>query len=307
MLTLLEAAKGTQDPLRLGIIELIAMNNPILERIPTQPVSGNAYTYTEEGALPSIGARAINQAFEESTGTLNTRVETMKILGGDMDIDRALVAMNPERSIGDLRAIHTSQKVKALSAYWMKQFIKGNETTDNRVFDGLERRCLGSQVIYQGTTAGGDALTLAKLDELLDLIDGADVLLMNKTLRRKVNSLIRAAGQTQEFIDDSFGRQVMAYAGVPIVVIEEDETGTEILRFNELGSTGSTFTSSSIYGCKFGADEYLALLENPAGMEVRDLGELDTKPVFRTRIEWITTLAMFRARAAARLGGISNA
>ena len=71
-------------------------------------------------------------------------------------------------------------------------------------------------------------LTLAKLDELFDAVQGgADVLFMNKTLRRKVNTLMRAAGQAQETVSDSFGRQIPAYAGTPIAVIEDDKDGNQ--------------------------------------------------------------------------------
>jgi hypothetical protein len=37
------------------------------------------------------------------------------------------------------------------------------------------------------------------------------------------------------------------------------------------------------------------------------MGEIDTKPVYRTRIEWYITLAILRARAAARLYSITDA
>jgi hypothetical protein len=40
---------------------------------------------------------------------------------------------------------------------------------------------------------------------------------------------------------------------------------------------------------------------------VRDLGELDTKPVYRTRLEFYTGLAIFGGKGAARLTGVLNA
>jgi hypothetical protein len=36
-------------------------------------------------------------------------------------------------------------------------------------------------------------------------------------------------------------------------------------------------------------------------MEVSDLGELQTKPALRTRLEWYAGMAIFHGRAAARL------
>jgi hypothetical protein len=40
------------------------------------------------------------------------------------------------------------------------------------------------------------------------------------------------------------------------------------------------------------------------GVEVRDLGELQSKPSLRTRVEWLAGMAIFDGRAAARLQGV---
>jgi hypothetical protein len=42
-------------------------------------------------------------------------------------------------------------------------------------------------------------------------------------------------------------------------------------------------------------------------MDVRDLGELDTMPLWRTRVEWYSGLGIFNGAAAVRVWGISNA
>jgi len=42
------------------------------------------------------------------------------------------------------------------------------------------------------------------------------------------------------------------------------------------------------------------------GRDVRDLGELESKPVFRTRIEWYTSIAVFGGKSVARLRGIKD-
>jgi hypothetical protein len=41
------------------------------------------------------------------------------------------------------------------------------------------------------------------------------------------------------------------------------------------------------------------------GINARDLGELEDKPAFRTRVEWYSGLAVFKGRAAARLQHIA--
>jgi hypothetical protein len=42
-------------------------------------------------------------------------------------------------------------------------------------------------------------------------------------------------------------------------------------------------------------------------MEVDDLGQVNDKPVYRTRIEWLISLAVLGGRAAARVWGIKKA
>lgn len=59
---------------------------------------------------------------------------------------------------------------------------------------------------------------------------------------------------------------------------------------------------------KFGRDESdggVTGLTN-GGVQVRDLGELDSKPVFRTRLEFYTGLAVFGGKAAARVTNLGT-
>lgn len=307
-LTLVEAMKGTNDPLRSGVIEVFARTSPVLERASIQQVVGGAYVYTQEGELPGVAFRAVNEAYPESTGVLNPQVETMKIAGGDADVDKALIKQRPANSVGELRANQTRMKTKALSKAIEEAFFKGDTASNPKEFDGLQARLTGSQVIdAKGSTTAGDPLTLDKLDELIDLVDEVDVLFMNRFMRRKVNALRRAAGQARETVDDMFGRQIEAYAGIPIGVVDDNGAGNPILAFDESERDGSPGSTTSIYAVSWGEDEMTSMLETPPGIEVTDLGELDSAPVMRTRIEWIVGLAVFHGRAAARLRFLTQA
>jgi hypothetical protein len=302
-LTLLEAAKLVQDPLKRGVIEIFPRVSPVLERLPFFNVNGQAYKYNQEETLPGIAFRGINESYTESTGIVNPQVEALYVLGGISSVDRALV--KTQGNVNNLRSVYDSMKAKAAALEYTKKFFKGDNSTDPNEFDGLENRLTGDQVIDQGSTSGGDALTLDKIDELLDAVQGgADVLFMNKTLRRKVNSLVRAAGQAIETVSDVFGRQLMAYAGVPIAVIEQDKDGNEILPFTEDNPGGGSAASSSIYAVRFGVAEYVSGLQ-AGDMDVEDLGL--NRTMYETLIEWICGLGVFHPKAAARLKGIKNA
>jgi hypothetical protein len=303
MLTLLEAAKLVQDPLKRGVIEIFPRTSPVLERLPFFNVNGQAYKYNIEETLPGIAFRGINESYTEDTGVVNPAVEALYIMGGLSKTDRSL--LKTQGSINNLRAIYDGMKAKAAALTYTAKFFKGDNSTDPKEFDGLEKRLTGDQVIDAGDTSGGDALTLDKLDELLDAVQGsADVLFMNKIMRRKVSALVRAASQAQETVNDAFGRQLTAYAATPIAVIEEDKDGDQILAFDEADSAGDDAECTSIYAVRFGLAEYVSGLQ-AGNLDVEDQGAVGVHLV--TLIEWICGLGVFHPKAAARLRAIKNA
>lgn len=305
MLTLIEQAKIVQDPLARGVIEEFPRNSAVLERLPFMNVSSDSYKYNREASLPGVAFRGINETYVESTGVLNPVVESLSVMGGFSDVDRALV--KTQGNLNDIRAIHDGLKAKAAALFFTKSFFKGDSESEPRSFDGLQGRLTGSQLIDMGSSNGGDTLTLPKLDELIDAVQGGpDVLFMNKTMRRKVNALIRAAGQATETVSDSFGRMINAYAGIPIGVIENDETDTAILDFTEANPGGGAAASTSIYAVRFGVSEYVSGLQC-GPLEVIDQGLYAGGVSYRTLIEWICGIAIFAGKSAARLRGIKNA
>ena len=273
----------------------------LLTALPFQTIAGNALKYNREETLPGIAFRGYNESYTESTGVVNPITETLHILGGDLDVDRQLV-----KSMGEgVRASHVKMKVKALTSAWTEKFIKGDNAGDAREFDGLQNRLTGSQVISAGTTSGGAALSLAKLDEAIDAVDSPTHILMNRTMKRRLSAAARlyTVGGFINYELGAFGRRVMTYNDLPIVTIDQDNEGNEILGFTEAASSGNA-TATSIYVCSFG-DGNLVGIQNDTP-EAYDLGEIDSAPVYRTRVEWASGIALFGAKAAARLKFIGD-
>lgn len=302
-LTLVEAAKlETGDDLRRGVIELYAGSSDILRVLPFTGITGNALKYNREGALPGVGFRGVNEGYTESTGILNPITEALVIAGGDLDVDKFII----DTMGANQRSIQEAMKVRALALNWTAKFIKGNTSNDPREFDGLQTRIVGSQLIAAGATANGTPLSLGKLDEAIDQTLNPTHLLMSRAMARKFAAAARtpAVAGYLTYSMDSFGKRVMEYNGLPIITVDLDGTGAPILPFTEAATSG-TATASSIYVLSLG-DEGLVGLEN-GGMSVRDLGELQTAPKFRTRVEWYNGVAIFNGRAATRLWSISDA
>lgn len=301
-LTLVESAKiNSGDVVKSAVVEMFARESDVLMTLPFEGIQGNALKYNREAQLPGVAFRGVNEAFPESTGVLNPVTEALVISGGDLDVDRFIIQTQGE----GVRATHEMMKVKALAAGWTAKFIKGDAETNPREFDGLQKRLIGDQVISAGATAGGAALSLAALDETIDAVDNPTHLIMSKAMRRKITAAARnpAVSGYVTYSADAFGRRVMSYNDLPILVAYGSNGGDEILPFNEAAASGSA-TASSIYVVSMG-DGRLTGIQN-GDMDVRDLGELQAAPVYRTRVEWYSGIAMYHGRAAARLRNIGN-
>lgn len=296
MLTILEWLKLNPTPLASGVVEIFARENPVLANLPFINIQGNAYKYNRETTLPGIAFRGFNEGYTESTGVVNPLTESLTIIGGDSDFDVAQIKMGTGNN--DTRAIHDAMKAKALTLAWLKTFFFGNATTNPNEFDGLNQRLTGGQVITAATN--GTALNMDLLDQLVDSIQGTpSMLLMNKAARRAIVKLGRASGVVS-VSRDFFGREVETYSGVQIGVIEDGADGNPILTQTE--TQGSSSLTSSIYAVKFGADAVHGIQTAP--VDVRDLGEIETKPAYRTRIEWYSGVCLKAPKCAARLKGI---
>ncbi len=302
-LTLVEAAKlETGDAYRSAIIELYAGSSDILMNLPFESIQGNALTYNREASLPGVGFRGVNEAYTPSTGVLNPLTESLVIAGGDLDVDKFIVDTMGQNQ----RSVHEAMKVRALALAWTRKFIKGDNQSDPREFDGLQVRVTGAQLVAAGSTANGTALSLAKLDEAIDQTLNPTHIIMNKAMRRRLTTAARTytVGGFITYDVDAFGRTVTKYNDLPILIVDLDHTQTSILPFTEAATSGNA-TATSIYVVSMGDDGVMGLQNG--GVDVRDLGELQTAPVYRTRVEWYNGFGAFNGRAATRLYSIADA
>jgi hypothetical protein len=305
-LTLIEAAKialGKDEALKATVMELFAKNSDILQYMPFENIQGNALKFNREKMLPGVAFRGVNEGYAESTGEVEPVTESLAIAGGDLDVDVFLVKTGGINQ----RTTQETMKIKALSLSLTKAMIKGDVSSDPKSFDGLQVRCTGDQLVGATATTAAAALSLTKLDEVIDAVEDATHLIMNKTMRRRLSAAARVStvGGYITYDLDAFGRRVTKYNDLPILIVDKDEDNSDIMAFNELGpSTSTKATSTSIYCVSFADNGVMGLQSSE--MDVRDLGEQQSTPVYRTRVEWYITLGMLRPRSAARLNGIRD-
>ncbi|NEA63934.1 major capsid protein [Streptomyces sp. SID12488] len=309
-LSLAESAKLSSTNLQRGVIELFVQESSILDRIPLMPIEGNSYSYNEEATLPGVAFRSVNEAYTESTGTVNQKSESLVILGGDADVDRFIV--QTRGNLNDQRAVQTRMKVKAAAYKFQDTFFNGDVATDAKSFDGLRKRLTGAQVISSGVNglgpvAGGHEF-LDLLDTLVGSVPGLNssngALYANRQIIAKIRSSTRRLGGFDMVKEAITGKLVATYNGVPLLDPGQTAAGADILPQTE--TQGTAADASSIYAVRFGQtedDQAVTGLTN-GGVMVDDLGQLETKPAYRTRIEFYCGLAVFGGKGAARLNGV---
>lgn len=295
-MTKVEAAKLTNDMLMRGVIETIVSDSSILQLLPFEDVTGTAITYNRENAAPTVAFYDVGDTWTESTPTFTQVTVALKILGGDADVDNFL--QQTYRNPNDLEAEVIALKSKATAYEFSDTFYNGDTGTNPKEFDGLRVLMAGApggQTLTMG--ANGAALTIDKMDELIDVVKPGkpDALMVSKRTRRKLSSLRRASGNLLETDVDMFGRRALFYDGIPLLVDDF------ILTSETEGASGAV--CSSIYAVKFGRQGVMGL-EN-GGIQVERVGELETKDATRTRVKWYCSLALMGTLGIGRLKGIN--
>jgi hypothetical protein len=297
-LLLAESAKLSNDLVQRGVIETILEESPMLRVMPFLEIEGNSFKYTQENTLAGASFYPVNGVWSEGAATFTQKTVNLAILGGDADVDNFI--QRARSNVNDQRAIQTMLKAKDVARKWEQTVITGDASADPNAFDGLKTLFASTGASAQVITpaAAGGSLTLALLDQLIDLVKGGkpDLLLMSKRTRRKLKSLLTASAHYVE-AGETFGRQVLFYDGIPVLA-------SDFIGDTEAADNGSGSTFSSIYAIHFSPADGLVGLTN-GGIEAVDVGPLETKDASRVRIRWYVGMTVLRDSAVARMNGVS--
>jgi len=294
-LSLIEAKKHSRNPQELAVITELSAG-PLLSTLPFREVQGSGLFWKRETELGDVGFRAFNDSYDESYAQVQQYSEALKLFGGDIRVDRAIVDLEGAQA----RAFQVQAKVRAMRLAFEALFINGDSNSTAAEFDGLSVRlpaasyATNSQVIRNASSAS--ALDLGALDEAIDAVDaqgGTKYLVMSKSARRHLSASARASNQI-DIMRSEFGGQQLVYGGLPVLEIDRDHKNVAIL--------DSSPANQSIYVVSFGND-HLTGIQN-GGPQVRDLGEDTASPTLVTRVEWYCGVALMNGRAAARLTNV---
>lgn len=264
------------------------------------------YKFRRTLALPNVQPRNLNEPVAADTkGQVEEVSEAFKIYETStvMDYVLSLVQAGNQHMVEQMMLHFT-----ALLQIYMNHVFKGDETSTPAQVTGLQARCTGSQLIEAGSTDGGDALSVAKLRQLIDAVNGPNkVLFMSKAQSRRADAAISLAGvggQVQIGVD-SWAGKCTTVNSVPIVPISDFDGVDTILAQDEVGSGGSTATATSIYCTSLGGNGLVGQRNGLAGP--RPVGDVGLESSMRNKLLGLFGLAPKTPKCAARLRGISDA
>jgi hypothetical protein len=297
-----EAESLSNNQLIAGVIDEIIDRDDMFAILPFVRTEGKAYLYNREDTLGGADWLDPNDAINESAATFNEVVAKLRILAGDVDIDKFL-----SQTMSDTNsqiAIQVQKKAKTVAREFHKALATGDSSVNTKQFDGLAKIASGlgsTQQVSAGTN--GNALTLTMLDELCDAVpNGADCLVMRRGTIRAYRALLRATYGTDAVMQmmENFGRPMLTHNGLPILM-------NEFLAGNETQGTSSGNTTS-VYALRMNELDGLHGLwgGDNAGIVVENIGTVQNKDATRIRLKWYTGLALKSTRSIARLKGVTN-
>lgn len=293
-ISLAQSARMTNDVLQAGVIEVLATESKLLQLLPFMNVQGSGYTYNIEKNLGNAQFRKVNGGYNYGAIETIPVTERIVILGDEAIVDTYQIAV--ESDINNLMAIEVALRTKAIAHKFEKCFIDGGKAAGSGVpSESVANEFVGILPRYTETAPANipsaalplfQAQVITKTDDLISDLDtlldmvagGADALIMNKKTRRQLTAKGRAFC---EYRQGEFGTQFLQYGGVDVVDLD-----------------GELLADDIIIAAKFGAKEAVCGLQN-GGVRVTALGEMESQPQLKTRIEWFVGLAVFNPKAVA--------
>ena len=288
-LTMTEALRSIQvpDPTLAGVIKTYAKEAPVLDKLRYESAIGGKVSFNRWVTLPTSGFRPIGTEFTASEGVTEQVSEDMKLSGGRVEIDRAIVRRTGPASV----VTQEQMQVIAHARKWNETFYKGDGTNDS--FTGLQARITGDQLIPNGTAS----LDLTLLDKLILNMRGDDRwLVMGTGLIARIWAKSRNSTNVN-FVPGNFGESPSSYNGIPIIPAGEKADESEILDFSETGST------TSIYGLSFEDGVGVVGAQTAMPEIIRDNPQ---KVDGSYLIEWDSNFQIKTKRSAYRLSGITD-
>src|SRR5581483_4035588 len=310
LITVAEYAKSfAKEDIRRPIIEMFARSTDVYDDLPFEGLKGSVFQYYRQAVLPTPGFRAINEGSTSGHGTITPLQESTAIIDHDIDVDRAIIDRHgPER-----RDYETQMGLTGFGQLWATTFVKGDQSSNPRVFNGLQIRAAKyARTDHNSGASGGAALSLANLDATINKVNGATHIIAPYASRPLWIAAARNSTLTgfviQSFGDggeEGVGGLKMRYAGLKFLWGYPFDDHPPMLDFNEVGSGGGSAVTASLYVVAMGEGKLRGIQVRP--MEVNDIGLLQDGKTYRTHLAWDCGLVDEHKYCIRRLDSWTNA
>ncbi len=288
-LTLAQAELYTTNMVYAGVIDEFYAASPIFTHLGFIDIVGNAYQYLRESTRGNAPFRGPLETWTESTPTQAQVTVALKILGDDADIDHFLKKTRSNHT--DIEGEIIAGKARDMKFGYLDAFWYGDDSVNNKEFDGMQLLIPSGNRIGQGSSATGAALQISNIDAVIDEIEGyvPDILVTTKAVRRRINAYIRLNGGTYMESRDEWGNMVGEYNGVPLYVDDRLVNTETIATSTYSAKTGGS--TSSLFAMRF--DEKAIFGIQNGALEIKKVSDdLETKDGGRWRLKWYCGLGL---------------
>ena len=129
-----EAAKLSENQLERGVIEEIIDRDELFALVPFMGVNGKSYDYVREATISEGAFLDPYEAVPEGAATFAEVTTRLKIMAGDVDLDKFLIATQSDAN--NQLAIQLAHKAKALGRKFRRTLVNGNSGVNAKEFDG---------------------------------------------------------------------------------------------------------------------------------------------------------------------------
>lgn len=320
-LTLAESKVGMADHVDQLVIDEFRRGSFLLDNLTfdncVAPGTGGSnliYGYTQLLSPSSAEFRTINSEYTANEAKRTKKTVELKIFGGAYEVDR--VIQNTSGNVDEM-AFQLQQKIKAASNEFHYVVINGNSANDANQFDGLDVMLTGSSTEYKDNIgidlSDSDKVDanykrfMDALDEFLSALDGEPSMLAGNS--RIINRIRACARRTGYFTqsEDSFGRTVDKYNGIPLVDLSEyyDAKQQKTVPVVPIYTADSLTGLTDLYAVNLGLDAFHAV--SPTGNKVINNYLPDfSKPgaVKRGEVEMVTAVVLKNSKKAGVFRGV---
>jgi hypothetical protein len=123
-LPLVEASKLSNTVVSQGVVETFVRDDPILQRMQWESITGNAYTYNRELSEAAAKFYGVNEEWIATNPTFDPITATPKIVGSPVELDDFVT--KTRSNITDVKQELVNAAIKSTRTKFMDSFYYGN-------------------------------------------------------------------------------------------------------------------------------------------------------------------------------------